>query len=78
MLTFHQIAAHRMSSLDQVHKMLESGYRSIPQPRDTEKYANSTHFKLNSYLRLHLGLGTMYPEIRSKRHRTTHRVFILS
>ncbi|KAF8640034.1 hypothetical protein AX17_001276 [Amanita inopinata Kibby_2008] len=29
--------AMRMNNLDQVHKMLESGYTSIPQPQDTEK-----------------------------------------
>ncbi|KAJ7228987.1 Not1 N-terminal domain, CCR4-Not complex component-domain-containing protein [Mycena pura] len=32
-----QKAAHRMSNLDQVHKMLESGYSNAPQPQDTEK-----------------------------------------
>ncbi|KAI0316360.1 Not1 N-terminal domain, CCR4-Not complex component-domain-containing protein [Amylostereum chailletii] len=32
-----QKAAHRMTNLDQVHKMLEGGYASMPQPQDTEK-----------------------------------------
>ncbi|KAM6495663.1 Not1 N-terminal domain, CCR4-Not complex component domain containing protein [Amanita muscaria] len=32
-----QKATMRMNNLDQVHKMLESGYTSIPQPQDTEK-----------------------------------------
>ncbi|PFH52582.1 hypothetical protein AMATHDRAFT_74064 [Amanita thiersii Skay4041] len=32
-----QKAAMRMNNLDQVHKMLEGGYTSIPQPQDTEK-----------------------------------------
>jgi len=32
-----QKAAHRMTNLDQVQKLLESGYSSIPQPQDTEK-----------------------------------------
>lgn len=27
----------RMNNLDQVHKMLEGGYTSMPQPQDTEK-----------------------------------------
>ncbi|TFK73033.1 hypothetical protein BDN72DRAFT_835356 [Pluteus cervinus] len=31
-----QKAPLRMNNLDQVHKMLEGGYSSIPQPRDTE------------------------------------------
>lgn len=31
-----QKAPLRMNDLDQVHKMLEGGYSSIPQPRDTE------------------------------------------
>jgi CCR4-NOT transcription complex subunit 3 len=33
-----QKAPHRMANLDQVNKMLEGGYSSVPQPRDTEKY----------------------------------------
>ncbi|KAF9451749.1 hypothetical protein P691DRAFT_662624 [Macrolepiota fuliginosa MF-IS2] len=32
-----QKAAMRMNNLDQVHKMLEGGYTSMPQPQDTEK-----------------------------------------
>ncbi|KAF7331744.1 hypothetical protein MKEN_00054200 [Mycena kentingensis (nom. inval.)] len=32
-----QKAANRMNNLDQVHKMLEGGYASVPQPQDTEK-----------------------------------------
>ena len=32
-----QKAVHRMSNLDQVHKLLESGYSSAPQPEDTDK-----------------------------------------
>jgi len=32
-----QKAAMRLNNLEQVHKMLESGYTSIPQPQDTEK-----------------------------------------
>ncbi|KAF7971048.1 hypothetical protein HWV62_22179 [Athelia sp. TMB] len=32
-----QKATHRMSHLDQVQKLLESGYSSVPQPQDTEK-----------------------------------------
>ncbi|KAK2466413.1 hypothetical protein APHAL10511_002055 [Amanita phalloides] len=32
-----QKAAIRLNNLDLVHKMLESGYTSIPQPQDTEK-----------------------------------------
>ncbi|KII95909.1 hypothetical protein PLICRDRAFT_170509 [Plicaturopsis crispa FD-325 SS-3] len=32
-----QKAAHRMASLDQAQKLLEGGYRSMPQPQDTEK-----------------------------------------
>lgn len=31
-------APHRMSNLDQVHKLLEGSYSSMPQPQDTEKY----------------------------------------
>ena len=27
-----------MSNLDQVHKLLEGSYSSMPQPQDTEKY----------------------------------------
>ena len=30
-------AAHRMTNLDQVHKLLEGGYSNVPQPQDTEK-----------------------------------------
>ena len=32
-----QKANVRMSNLDQVHKMLESGYSNLPQPADTDK-----------------------------------------
>ncbi|TDL29808.1 hypothetical protein BD410DRAFT_736987 [Rickenella mellea] len=32
-----QKAPHRMTNLDQVHKLLEGGYSSMPQPQDTEK-----------------------------------------
>ncbi|KAF7313532.1 hypothetical protein HMN09_00509200 [Mycena chlorophos] len=32
-----QKAANRMNNLDQVHKMLQGGYSSVPQPQDTEK-----------------------------------------
>ncbi|KAF8897186.1 Not1 N-terminal domain, CCR4-Not complex component-domain-containing protein [Infundibulicybe gibba] len=32
-----QKAALRMSNLDQVHKMLEGGYSTAPQPQDTDK-----------------------------------------
>lgn len=31
-------APHRMSNLDQVHKLLQGSYSSMPQPQDTEKY----------------------------------------
>ena len=30
-------APHRMSNLDQVHKLLQGSYTSMPQPQDTEK-----------------------------------------
>jgi CCR4-NOT transcription complex subunit 3 len=30
-------AAHRMTNLDQVHKLLEGGFLNVPQPQDTEK-----------------------------------------
>ena len=30
-------AAHRMTNLDQVHKLLDGGYSNMPQPQDTEK-----------------------------------------
>ncbi|KZT13144.1 uncharacterized protein LAESUDRAFT_639182 [Laetiporus sulphureus 93-53] len=32
-----QKATHRMSNLDQVHKLLQGSYSSMPQPQDTEK-----------------------------------------
>jgi len=32
-----QKAAHRMTNLDQVHKLLDGGYSNMPQPQDTEK-----------------------------------------
>lgn len=32
-----RLAAHRMTNLDQVHKMLEGGHSNVPQPQDTEK-----------------------------------------
>lgn len=32
-----QKAVHHLNNLDQVHKALEVGYHSIPQPQDTEK-----------------------------------------
>ncbi|OSC96736.1 hypothetical protein PYCCODRAFT_1481797 [Trametes coccinea BRFM310] len=32
-----QKAPHRMSNLDQVHKLLQGSYTSMPQPHDTEK-----------------------------------------
>lgn len=32
-----QKAVHRMSNLDQVHKLLDGSYSSMPQPQDTEK-----------------------------------------
>ncbi|CDO74089.1 hypothetical protein BN946_scf185043.g139 [Trametes cinnabarina] len=31
------LAPHRMSNLDQVHKLLQGSYTSMPQPQDTEK-----------------------------------------
>jgi CCR4-NOT transcription complex subunit 3 len=33
-----------MNNLDQVHKMLEGGYTSMPQPQDTEKWVNFGHY----------------------------------
>ncbi len=33
------LAALRLPNNDNVHKMLEGGYSSMPQPQDTEKYA---------------------------------------
>ncbi len=30
-------APHRMSNLDQVHKLLQGSYSTMPQPQDTEK-----------------------------------------
>ncbi|KAH9918113.1 Not1 N-terminal domain, CCR4-Not complex component-domain-containing protein [Fomitopsis serialis] len=35
--TVKQKAPHRMSNLDQVHKLLQGSYSSMPQPQDTEK-----------------------------------------
>lgn len=32
-----QKAVHRMTNLEQVHKLLEGGYSSAPQPEDTDK-----------------------------------------
>lgn len=32
-----QKAPHRMANLDQVHKLLEGGFQTMPQPQDTEK-----------------------------------------
>ncbi|PAV21145.1 CCR4-NOT transcription complex [Pyrrhoderma noxium] len=32
-----QKAPHRMNNLDQVHKLLDGGFQSMPQPLDTEK-----------------------------------------
>ncbi|KAH9963394.1 Not1 N-terminal domain, CCR4-Not complex component-domain-containing protein [Lactifluus volemus] len=32
-----QKAVHRMTNLDQVHKLLDGGYANMPQPQDTEK-----------------------------------------
>lgn len=32
-----QKAPHRMSNLDQVHKLLQGSYSNMPQPQDTEK-----------------------------------------
>ncbi|KAI0299741.1 Not1 N-terminal domain, CCR4-Not complex component-domain-containing protein [Multifurca ochricompacta] len=32
-----QKAAHRMTNLEQVHKLLDGGYSNMPQPQDTEK-----------------------------------------
>ena len=34
-------AAHRMSNLDQVHKLLEGSYINVLQPQDTEKFRTS-------------------------------------
>ena len=34
----------RLNNLDQVHKLLESGYTSIPEPQDTEKFVNPEPF----------------------------------
>ncbi|KAF8631208.1 hypothetical protein AX15_002539 [Amanita polypyramis BW_CC] len=47
-----QKAVMRMNNLDQVHKMLESGYTSIPQPQDTEKpkyYVPRNPFQTSPY-----------------------------
>ncbi|THH18028.1 hypothetical protein EW146_g2897 [Bondarzewia mesenterica] len=35
--SLQQRTAHRMTNLDQVHKLLEGGYSTLPQPQDTEK-----------------------------------------
>ncbi|EIW82507.1 hypothetical protein CONPUDRAFT_165091 [Coniophora puteana RWD-64-598 SS2] len=35
--TVKQKASHRMTNLGDVHKLLEGGYSSVPQPHDTEK-----------------------------------------
>lgn len=35
--TVKQKAPHRMSNLDQMHKLLQGSYSSMPQPQDTEK-----------------------------------------
>ncbi|KAF7966935.1 hypothetical protein HWV62_36390 [Athelia sp. TMB] len=39
-----QKATHRMSHLDQVQKLLESGYSSVPQPQDTEKWRRPKYY----------------------------------
>ncbi|KAH0587107.1 hypothetical protein H2248_005924 [Termitomyces sp. 'cryptogamus'] len=47
-----QKAAHRMTNLDQVHKMLEGGHSNVPQPQDTEKpkyYVPRNPFQTASY-----------------------------
>ncbi|KAI0347054.1 hypothetical protein BDW22DRAFT_1417058 [Trametopsis cervina] len=47
-----QKAPHRMSNLDQVHKLLEGSYSSMPQPQDTEKpkyYVPRNPFQTPSY-----------------------------
>lgn len=38
-LTRDILAPHRMNNLDQVNKLLDGSYHSMPQPMDTEKYA---------------------------------------
>ncbi|KAI0079691.1 hypothetical protein K474DRAFT_1696220 [Panus rudis PR-1116 ss-1] len=47
-----QKASQRMSNLDQVHKLLEGSYTSMPQPQDTEKpkyYVPRNPFQTPSY-----------------------------
>lgn len=47
-----QRAPHRMSNLDQLHKLLEGSYSSMPQPQDTEKpkyYVPRNPFQTPSY-----------------------------
>ncbi|KAI0786407.1 Not1 N-terminal domain, CCR4-Not complex component-domain-containing protein [Abortiporus biennis] len=47
-----QKATHRMSNLDQVHKLLEGSYLTMPQPQDTEKpkyYVPRNPFQTPSY-----------------------------
>ncbi|EPQ59641.1 hypothetical protein GLOTRDRAFT_71257 [Gloeophyllum trabeum ATCC 11539] len=47
-----QKAVHRMGNLDQVNKLLEGSYSSMPQPQDTEKpkyYVPRNYFPTPSY-----------------------------
>lgn len=47
-----QKATHRMSNLEQVHKLLEGSYSSMPQPQDTDKpkyYVPRNPFQTPSY-----------------------------
>ncbi|KAJ3552604.1 hypothetical protein NM688_g4066 [Phlebia brevispora] len=51
-----QKAPHRMSNLDQVHKLLEGSYSSMPQPQDTEKpkyYVPRNPFQTPAYYPQH-------------------------
>ena len=47
-------AAHRMNNLDQVQKILDTGYAGMPQPQDTEKcvvFYNSLFLVCSDYTR---------------------------
>lgn len=41
-----------MTNLDQVQKLLEGGYNSVPQPRDTEKYGFLTIMQSHTNIKI--------------------------
>lgn len=66
-----------MNNLDQVHKMLEGGYTSMPQPQDTEKQVYFVCHQLHDANLVLLGRNIMCHEILSRQRHIILKLPIL-